>query len=448
MTKTPLAAARRLAAASTLALAAAAVAGPACASAFYIQEQSVKGLGRAYSGEAADNGPDSLFWTPAAIAEMDLGLQTYMGLQAVNVQASVDDRGSTLTRGGVAEPVGGEPYASKPVLFGVVPNSAAAWRLNDRIAVGLAITAPFNFTSKYDQDSWVRYDASKSLLFSLDVQPTVAVHVTRWLDLGASFDAQYVDATLSNAIPNLSSDLPDGEQRLSGDGWDYGYTVGAQLRPTSRLSIGASYRSAISHTLSGSVTANAFAGNALLSALAALNTSGKASFTTPWIATVGARYRLTDRLTLNGQVQRVGWNEFNKIDVDFTLLGAATTQTMREDYRSTTSEAVGLDYEVNPQWTLRTGFQYDPTPTVNANRSARVPDGDRLIYGVGTTFHVNRRLSVDLAGGYVQFRESHVHVSETPLSGTPLAGAVGVVDLVGDISGQGEVLSAGVHYAF
>src|SRR5919199_1657852 len=42
-------------------------AAPADAAGFYLQEQSVRGWGRANSGEVADRGPDSLWWNPAAI---------------------------------------------------------------------------------------------------------------------------------------------------------------------------------------------------------------------------------------------------------------------------------------------------------------------------------------------------------------------------------------------
>src|SRR5689334_21594998 len=53
---------------SLLALAAAT---QASASAFYLQEQSVRGTGRAYSGEVADKGVGSLWWNPAAIAGIE-----------------------------------------------------------------------------------------------------------------------------------------------------------------------------------------------------------------------------------------------------------------------------------------------------------------------------------------------------------------------------------------
>jgi long-chain fatty acid transport protein len=431
----------------TALVAALGAAGPAAASAFYIQEQSVKGLGRAYSGEAADTGVDSLWWNPASIAEMQ-GIENYLGVHAVSVDATLDDRGSTITRPGSAPTsVGGEPAAQKPVLFGVVPNSGFGWRVNDRLAVGFAVTAPFNFTSKYDANSWVRYDALKSRLFSADLQPTVALHLNRYVDVGVGFDAQYVSATLSNALSNLSADLPDGQQRLTGDGWGYGYVAGLQLHPTSRLSVGASYRSKIHHTLKGDVTADPFTGTAL-GPLALVNSPGRATVTFPWIITLGARYKLTDQLTLNVQGQHVGWSEFDQISVQFTQLGAPATQVTPENYRETTSAAAGLDYDVNPRWTLRGGVQYDPTPTRNTNRSARVPDGNRVLFGLGTTIKPTRKISVDFAASYIMFNDDKVNVTANPYAGTVAAALAAPVSLTGDISGEGLILSGGMHYKF
>ena len=43
------------------------------AQAFYLQEQSARGAGRAFSGEVADTGPQSLWWNPASIAGMEHG---------------------------------------------------------------------------------------------------------------------------------------------------------------------------------------------------------------------------------------------------------------------------------------------------------------------------------------------------------------------------------------
>src|SRR3954471_14515599 len=46
---------------------------PAAAAGFYLQEQSVRGWGRANSGEVADQGPASLWWNPASIGPGETG---------------------------------------------------------------------------------------------------------------------------------------------------------------------------------------------------------------------------------------------------------------------------------------------------------------------------------------------------------------------------------------
>ena len=66
-------------AASTIVLMNAAAAN---ASAFYLQEQSIRAAGRAFSGEAADQGAASLWWNPAAIANNE-GNTIYGGVSAI-----------------------------------------------------------------------------------------------------------------------------------------------------------------------------------------------------------------------------------------------------------------------------------------------------------------------------------------------------------------------------
>lgn len=411
---------------------------PAHAGGFYVQEQSVKGLGRAYSGEAADTGADSLWWNPAAIGSIT-GKEIYSGLHVIDVDADVFDTGSTLRRPGQpVTGVGGDPRAFNPVKLGVVPNLAAAWRLNDRIAVGLAVNAPFDFITTYPSDSWTRYEAIKSRLLNLDVQPTLAIHVNDKLDLGVGLDISYADATLTNALPNVSPLLPDGRTDLRGDGWDLGYVVGAQFHATRAFTIAASYRSAIDHELDGRVRISALQGTPFAQTVDA---PGTATFSTPWIATLGARLAVNDKLTLNAQVQRLGWSEFDAIRVAYTGGSSVTPQ----DYKDVTNYSVGLDLAVNPRWTLRTGVQFDETPTPDLGRTARVPDGDRILVGAGTTVKAGERLSLDFAGGYIHFDDSRINSQTTAFAGTPAAIPV---SLQGNVAGYGVVLSAGARYRF
>jgi long-chain fatty acid transport protein len=410
---------------------------PAQAGGFYLQEQSARGAGRAYSGEVADQGVASLWWNPAAIAGSPR--EAYVGLHGVLVDAKVSDVGSTITYpGGTTLPVSGEPRAFKPIDDGVAPNFAIATPIGDRFAVGLSVAAPYNFTTEYRRNAWARYDALYSRLNTADAQITGAMKVTDWLDIGVSANAEYTDAKLSTAYPNLSPLLADGVSQLSGDGWDWGWTAGAQAH-FDRLTLGASYRSAIEHNLDGRI----FVGG-LQGPLAASNVDapGSASFTTPWIATLGLRWKATDRLTVNAQAQRFGWSEFDAIHV--TLPGGGR-QTLIQGYKDTTSGALGLDYAATDRLTLRTGVQFDPTPTPDANRTARVPDGDRWLYSAGATAALTDSLKLDAAFTWISFANSDVNHDTVFYEGTP---AAVTTRLRGQVEGDGAVFSLGLRQTF
>jgi long-chain fatty acid transport protein len=282
---------RLLGAASAGAVLAALACGPALAAGFYVQEQSARGVGRAFSGEAADTGAASLWWNPASIVATSGRGDGYIGFHYVTVDASVRDAGSTIQRpvpGLPVQPVGGGPVQTNPLDKGYIPNLGADWKLNDRWAVGLALTAPFNFTTRYPLDSFTRYQALKSRLFNIDIQPTLAWRPVPALSLGLGFDFNYADATLSNALPNPSPLLPDASSNMTGHGWDHGWVTGLQWRAGGGVTLGASYRSGIKHTLDGEVTVAGLLGPA---AAGNVDTSAEAQFKTPSILTVSARLR-------------------------------------------------------------------------------------------------------------------------------------------------------------
>ena len=382
---------------------------PAFAAAFYLQEQSVKGAGRAYSGEVADTGAESLWWNPAAIAGATGG-SAYLGASAILPRGNVVDAGTRIVRPGQAPAsVGGDPRAHDPIDNGVLPSGAVAYGLTDTIAVGLAVTSPFSFTTNYDSDSWVRYSADKTKLRTIDIQPSLAIAPTPWLRLGAALNAEHSKATLSNALPNLSPLLADGEQQLEGKGWDFGWTAGAQVH-SDLVTVGISYKSSIKHDLKGNVVISG-----LLGPLAAQNATigTHATFRTPWQATAGARFKASDALTLNAQVVRFGWNKFDAI-----RLGAPLNAALPENYRNTWSYAAGVDYLVTPAWTLRGGVQHDQTPTRDGFRDARVPDSNRWNFALGTSYAVTHALTIDAAANYIDFKDATIDRTTAAYAGS------------------------------
>ena len=422
------------------------VAAPAFAGSFYLQEQSVRGAGRAFSGEAADRGVGSMWWNPASIARS--GREVSVGLHAIRIDSEVKNAGSYLTYpGGLDAPVRNPRNTEvDPIESGLVPNFAFAMPVGDRFAVGVAVSAPYNFTTKYEDAAFARYDALTSELRSADIGLTAAMKVTDWLDVGVGFDAQYVDATLSSALPNLPTvagvaplvlipSSTDGRNVLEGNGWDYGWNAGAQMH-FGKLDLGMSYRSEIEHELDGEVTISGLTG-----ALAAGNvaTDGVASFNTPWFATLSARYAVTDRLTLNAQVNRIGWSEFDAIRVAY---GTGGTE-IRQDYDDVTTGAIGFDYQVDPTMVVRGGIGFDPTPTQDGQRTARIPDGDRMLFSAGLSKTVRPGLTLDGAVTYIDIDDSEI--SDTrDIYGNGLV----ISNLRGDARGYGVGFAMGASWKF
>ncbi|WP_322963393.1 OmpP1/FadL family transporter [Sphingomonas fuzhouensis] len=387
-----------------------AFAGAAHGQAFYLQEQSARAQGRAFSGEGADTGASSLWWNPAAIAGMERG-EAALSASAIIPKGDVVDTGTLIRRPGQTfQPVGGNRVSSDPINRGIVPSGAVAYPLNDRVAVGLAVTSPYSFTTEYGANSWARYSARKTELRTIDIQPSVGVALLDWLRVGGALNVEYTKAELGNSLPNLSSALPDGFQRLKGDGWDLGWTAGVQLH-NDWATVGISYKSRIKHQLKGSLEVGG-----LLGPLAGQNRTindATAEFYTPAQIIVSGRFRATDKLTLNAQAVRFTWADFDAI-----RLGAPINQAIPENYKNSFSLAGGFDYAANDRLTLRAGVQRGITPTQNGNRDARVPDANRWNYSVGGSYKVTPRFTLDSAVSYIDFANASIDRRTAAYAGT------------------------------
>jgi long-chain fatty acid transport protein len=400
---------RRTLACAALLAGTAGLASPALAGGFYLQDQSTKATGRAYSGEVADTGAESLWWNPASIGGMTGG-EAMLSATAILPSGDVVDNGTLIKRPGQpATAVGGDSVAHNPIHKGVVPSGAIAHALGDRFAVGLAVTAPYNFTTEYSNTSWARYTALTTRLRTIDIQPSLAVQLTPVISIGGAVNVEHADATLGNALPNLLATLPDGSQTLKGKGWDVGWSAGVQFRGKA-VTVGLSYKSAITHKLKGDVTV---AG--LLGPLAAnnMNISTEADFTTPWQLTFGGRWKVSPVFTLNAQATRFGWAKFDSIK-----LGSPLNTAIPEDYRNTWAVSVGFDADLSPKWTVRGGVQRDVSPVRPNERDARVPDSNRWNFALGATHSLSKAFKVDVAANYLTLDDAPVNRVTAAYAGT------------------------------
>lgn len=396
-----------------IAIAAAAISTQAMGSGFQVREQSAKALGNAMAGAAAGAEDVSyMTYNPAAIGNVD-GTQVSGGISYIDASFELTDASASTANGlfdyqGNGSNEGGEEAW--------VPSFAFKTRLNERFDLGLAVSAPYGLSTKYDEDWIGRYHAVETELKTIDIQPTLNYRATDRLNLAVGLRAQYADATLSNAIdlgalgaragqlPPSAIGNADGMAEVTGDDWGYGYTLGALFQATERTRLGVSYRSEVDLTLDGDVdySSDNIVGQQVLAGAQAMgqlqDEGGTAELTTPANLNFGIYHQLTDRLALMANAEWTEWSSFKELTVEFENGGQSTTT---ENWEDTWAFSVGANYQLNSQWLLRAGLGVDESPVPDSeHRTPRVPDADRRWATLGATWMPTPNLGV--TAGYMR----------------------------------------------
>ena len=85
------------------------------AAGFYIQEQSVSGLGSAFSGSVTNiEDPSTVYFNPAGMTKLN-GIQVQAAAHALLPSADLTDTGSTLGGAAITGGDGGNPYSLSPL---------------------------------------------------------------------------------------------------------------------------------------------------------------------------------------------------------------------------------------------------------------------------------------------------------------------------------------------
>ncbi len=138
-----------------------------------------------------------------------------------------------------------------------------------------------------------------------------------------------------------------------------------------------------------------------------------------------------------GQATWFGWSNFKEIQA--IRDEALQFRTVEQDYQNSYALAIGAEYDVNEDWTVRAGYQFDETPTTDEFRTSRTPDGDRNWFSGGATYNFNEKLSFDLAATYIDVDEGTINLQRN------IANSVNVV---GDTDGSVGILAVGLNYKF
>jgi long-chain fatty acid transport protein len=448
-------------------------AGPALGAGFALQENSGSALGNAFAGGAAAAEDASTLWSnPAGMARL-ASPQVAAAVHFVMPSFKFHDNGSVAA---AFQPLGGTGGDAGELA--VVPNLYAVMPINQQLAVGVGVNAPFGLVTEYD-DSWLgRFQAVKSDIKTMNVNPSLSWRVNNAFTVGVGVNWQRVDAELTSKLnysgllaqaagtgvlrgqipaallPTILAATPAGLEsnvKIEGDDSAWGWNIGFLWDVTPATRIGGHYRSSIKYDVSANADFSHPALPTLPPALAPVfgslannvnaavfNGGVTAKIELPDVANVSIFHRLNDRWDLMADAQFTRWSTFKELR--FNRTNGDLLSNTPENFDDAWRVSVGATYHWNDAWSFRGGLAYDETPVNTTDRTPRLPDESRVWFAVGAQYRFNRNLALDAGFVYIPIDKPDINQTDGNIA------AKGLVK--GDYDANVTVFSMQLTYTF
>lgn len=422
------------------------ISGAAAASGFALIEQSGSGLGNAFAGGAASAGDAStIFYNPAGMSRLS-GKQIAVAGSMIGPSAQFSGTATGLTPLQVAGTgTGGDAGSWTPV-----PNAYFAMEVNPDMHIGLGINAPFGLQTQYDPNWMGRFQAIKSSIKTVNLNPSVSYRVNDAFSIGAGLNYQRINGELSS-MSNYSAAAfsagklglvganKEGVSTLTGNDSAWGYNFGAMYNFTPDARIGVAYRSRVKYNLSGNVSfANRPAAlNALLPDQAVT-----LAITMPDSFSVSGFHQVSDKWDFMADATWTGWSVFQQLNI-LKANGASLSTPTPENWKDTWRVSTGASYHYSETWTARAGVAFDQSPVSDQFRTVRIPDANRTWLSVGGQYKPAKESALDF--GY-----AHLFVSNAPLnqSATANPDLAGKGYLVGNYNNSADIFTVQYAHSF
>jgi long-chain fatty acid transport protein len=378
------------------------------AAALAVPEQSVSSVALIASGVAGSGEASNVYVNPAGLA----------GLEGTAVEAG------TLfihPRHEFSGASGGESAEA----WYVVPHAYVGHGAGNGWAYGLGIYAPFGLGTDWDRDWDGRYVSTFAELQTIVVNPSVAYQVDERWRLGAGIRYYTAEADIRKQVdsglvlfgqtgnPALIADPTlDSGFAIQGDGDGWGFDLGAQFAPTPAVELGLHVVSGVTLDFDGTARFSHSADTDLvnlgggvtgldyLSAAMPGSQGGSTSLELPWIVQIGALVHLDERWDLTLQADYNRWSSYEQLVVHLDDGLPADQIVSNKQWDDAFTLRAGATCALNPRWDLRFGLAYDTTPVPDETFDPQLPDGDRVLTGLGAAYH-HGGLTLDLSYMYL-----------------------------------------------
>ncbi|GGW64872.1 OmpP1/FadL family transporter [Vreelandella hamiltonii] len=402
----------------TAAVAAVAFASQANAGGYQINEQSVSGQGYGHAGRSSNvNDATIVYGNPAGMSFLDRA-QITAGGTFLNVNSSISNAQASQSSPAIAQATGGMtdtlPVSGTNdgdmVPGTLVPFAFYAHPVNEQLAFGFGVYAPFGSKTDYEDSFMGRNQGNFTEVTVVSAQPTVSYRFNEQWGVGVGLTYNRVDGELRRQVPVATPlGLSEVDSRVEGDDEAWGYNLGVIYRPVPETTFGLTYRSKVEYTLEGDFTASSPVLDQL--GIGTITDDASLDLTTPETVNFSLTQQMSDDLKLMFGASWARWSRFDQILVTGAERGEVTNEQQR--YSNAWAFSTGGEYQLTPALALRAGVTLDFTPTQDATRSVRIPSDDRRIFSIGAGWSPTPDMTLDFAYSYLTERGTHVNQSKT-----------------------------------
>jgi len=266
----------------------------------------------------------------------------------------------------------------------LAPHIYFAHNFGNNFAVGMALNATFPMgINWYQGDNIALYNVENNM-FPITLNPNIAyLFEGIGLSVAAGFSYTYTQLSMEFLLPeDPNAGMPLTTVKTEMNDGEWGYNFGLMWDVSDRLTLGASYRSEVTHDFHGTIHAATPVQTEQGSAWVNLPKQRLAlENSMPAVLWVGAAYDFTDRLTV-------------EFDVSKTEFSTFTSQFGKWD--DVYGVKLGAEYKLNSKWMIRGGLAYDQDAVPNAVKSNDTQIGEHYFVSCGAGY-IGKDFKFDIA---------------------------------------------------
>jgi long-chain fatty acid transport protein len=249
----------------------------------------------------------------------------------------------------------------------------------------------------YDDDWAGRFQVQDVELLGIAISPSIGYRVNDWLSVGLAVPIMYTELEMDVATPNINQlGGPEGKATVDGDDVEIGFRPSVLIEFSPQTRLGAYYQTRLEPSYGGDFTLKGEAADFQVGIDTDLALSEKAY--------AGFTHEFSDAFSGHLTAGWEGWSDMDNVFLSGEQNGAVLPRNWKDAWKG----AVGIDYRLNDQWTLRTGFAYDQNVVSKHDRTADMPVDRQYRYAFGAEYQLAGGPSISGQLVYVDAGEARI----------------------------------------